>query len=31
MFRDLRLVRGMWVGRAALGGARRVRLEKLSV
>ncbi len=28
MFRELKLVRGMWVGRVALGGARRVRLEK---
>jgi hypothetical protein len=29
MPRELGLVRGMWVGRAAaLGGARRVRLEK---
>jgi hypothetical protein len=39
MFRELKLVRGMRVevgeglkrGKAALGGARRVRLEKLSV
>jgi hypothetical protein len=28
MFRELKLVREMRTGKAALGGARRVRLEK---